>query len=92
MTKKELIAAIQDGAGKDLTKKQVSEITEATFDVIAEALKKDARFSFPDFGTLTVRKRAARTGRNPRTNQPIQIAESKTVGFKPAPELKKSLG
>lgn len=92
MTKKELIAAIQDGAGKDLTKKQVSELTEATFEVIAEALKKDARFSFPDFGTLTVGKRAARTGRNPRTNAPIEIPESKTVKFKPAPELKKSLG
>jgi DNA-binding protein HU-beta len=92
MTKKELIAAIQDGAGKDLTKKQVSELAEATFDVIAEALTKEARFAFPGFGTLTVRKRAARTGRNPRTNSPIQIAESKTVAFKPAPELKKSLG
>lgn len=92
MTKKELISAIQEGAGKDLTKKQVSELAEATFEVIAEALKKDARFSYPDFGTLTVRKRAARTGRNPRTNETIEIAESKTVAFKPAPELKKSLG
>lgn len=92
MTKKEIIAAIQEGAGQDLTKKQVAELAEATFEVIADALKKDARFSFPDFGTLTVRKRAARTGRNPRTNNPMPIAESKTVSFKPAPELKKSLG
>ncbi len=92
MTKKELIAAIQDGAGKELTKKQVSELAEATFEVVAEALKNDTRFSFPGFGTLTVGRRAARTGRNPRTNDPIEIPESKTVKFKPAPELKKSLG
>jgi nucleoid DNA-binding protein len=45
MTKKELISAIQEGAGKDLTKKQVSELAEATFEVIAEALTKEARFS-----------------------------------------------
>jgi len=45
----------------------------------------------PGFGTFTVRSRKARTGRNPKTNEPLKIKASKTVGFKPAPTLKASL-
>jgi len=45
----------------------------------------------PGFGTFTVKRRAGRVGRNPQTGVEIQIAPTKTVGFKPAPELKRAL-
>jgi DNA-binding protein HU-beta len=45
----------------------------------------------PGFGTFAVKKRAGRVGRNPRTGAEIQIAPTRTVNFRPAPELKKAL-
>ena len=64
MTKKELVAAVQDQFGGDLTKKQVGEITDAVFDIIASAIRDDGRYSHPGFGTFSVKTRAARTGRD----------------------------
>jgi len=53
-----------------------------------EGIRKDKRLALSGFGTFTVRKRKARTGRNPRTGEEITIGASKTVGFKAAPALK----
>ena len=58
---------------------------------IRKAIKKDKRFTYPGFGTFTVRNRKARKGRNPQTGEEIKINASMTVGFKPAPTLKNSL-
>jgi DNA-binding protein HU-beta len=58
---------------------------------MGKTIKKDKRFSYPGFGTWTVRKRKARTGRNPQTGETIKIAASKTVGFKPSTQLKGKL-
>jgi DNA-binding protein HU-beta len=91
MTKAELIEKIHKDAGGDLSKKVVGDLVENAFGTVAKAIKKDKRFAFPGFGTFTVRKREARSGRNPQTGATIKIAASKTVKFKPAPELKKSL-
>ncbi len=91
MTKAELIEKIREDNAQ-LSKKQVSGIVDAVFDEIGKSVRKDKRFSYPGFGTFTVKKRKGRTGRNPQTGAEIKIAPSKTVGFKPAPELKKSLG
>ena len=91
MTKKELIAAVQSDFAGDLTKKKVGEIVDALFDTIGSSIKTEERYSHAGFGTFTVKTRAARTGRNPQTNQPIQIPESKSIGFKPAPELKSAV-
>lgn len=90
MTKKELINAVQ-GEYDDLTKKKVGEILTATFETIASALKDEGRFAVPDFGVLSVKTRAARPGRNPQTGEKIMIPESRTVGFKLAPDFKKSI-
>lgn len=90
MTKKELINAVQGEFG-DLTKKKVGEILSTTFETIATALKDEGRFAVPDFGVLTVKTRAARPGRNPQTGEKITIPESRTVGFKLAPDFKKSI-
>ncbi len=92
MTKAELINAILKTKGlPELTKKATGEIVDAVFANLSKAIKKEKRFVYPGFGTFTVRRRKARKGRNPRTGQEIKIAATKTVTFKPAPQLKKIL-
>lgn len=92
MTKAEFIAEVHKSAkGVDLHKKQVEAVVNAVFEVVADTIRKEQRFSFPGFGTFSVRERKARKGRNPRTGQTIQIKASRTVGFKPAPKLKAAL-
>ena len=91
MTKAELIEKVSKEFGGELSKKAVGEIVEGTFAEVSKSIKKEKRFGFPGFGTFTVRERAARMGRNPQTGAPVKIAKSKTVKFKAAPELKKSL-
>ncbi len=92
MTKDELISAvIKTCKDPDLTKRLTGDILDAAFDVISKAIKKEKRFAYPGFGTFTVRTRKARKGRNPQTGEEIKIKASKTVGFKPAPNLKNSL-
>jgi DNA-binding protein HU-beta len=90
MTKSELIETIQK-SNKDLSKVAIEEIVNTAFSTLARGIKKDGRFAYPGFGTFTVRNRKARKGRNPKTGDPLTIKASKTVGFKPAPVLKKSL-
>jgi DNA-binding protein HU-beta len=90
MTKANLIERVQS-VRPDLSKRQVSGLVDAIFDQVARAIRKDKRFYMPGFGTFVVKRRAARVGRNPRTGAAIEIAPTKTVGFKPAPELKKAL-
>ncbi len=91
MTKAELIDKVAETKGLDLSKKAVGDVIDASFETIGKAIKKDKRFSYPGFGTFTVRSRKARVGRNPQTGEEIKIKASKTIGFKPAPGLKSSL-
>lgn len=90
MTKGELIESIRKSSN-GLSKKAAGEVVEAVFAALGRSLKKEGRIAYPGFGVFTVRKRKARKGRNPRTGEAITIKPSKTVGFKPAPSLKKSL-
>lgn len=89
MTKGELINAVAKTA--KLSKRAATEAIDATFAGIARGIKKSKRFQVPGFGTFTVRSRKARKGRNPQTGASITIKASRTVGFKPAPDLKKGL-
>lgn len=92
MTKAEFIDAVQKAnKGADLSKKAVAEMVDSVFHTMSQAIKKDKRFSYPGFGTMVVKQRAARKGRNPRTGAEIKIRASKTVSFKCAPALKKQL-
>src|SRR5256885_5553401 len=90
MTKAELIESIAS-KHTNLTKKATGELVDYLFSTVAGAVKKHGRFSYPGFGTFTVRNRKARLGRNPQTGQAIKIKASRTVGFKPALTLKKGL-
>jgi DNA-binding protein HU-beta len=87
MTKAELIDAVKG----DFSKKQAGELVDALFDAVKDALVGDGRFAYPGFGTFTVKTRAARKGKNPRTGETINIPASKTVVFRPASKLKEGL-
>ena len=96
MNKGDLVAKVHERAtsdeyGIELTKKSTGELIDIIFNTVGEAVKDNSRFSYPNFGTFTVKERQARDGRNPRTKEKIRIPASKTVNFKPAPALKDSL-
>ena len=84
-------ALIQTVAALGTTKKAAGEMVDALFMTIGKTIKKEGRFFYPGFGTWTIRQRKARMGRNPQTGAEIKIKASKTVGFKPAKELKSGL-
>jgi DNA-binding protein HU-beta len=89
MTKAELVEAVAQRTR--LTKKSAAELIDVVFDTVARAVKKDARFSYPGFGTWSIRTRKARKIRNPQTNEIMKLKATKTIGFRPAKELKESL-
>ena len=91
MTKAEFVDQVARSSGVELSKKDAAGILDTVFSVIGQTIKDENRFSYPGFGTFTVKERSARKGRNPRTGDAIDIKASKTVGFKPAPSLKQSL-
>jgi DNA-binding protein HU-beta len=89
MTKAELIDSIAKSTGQP--KKLVARTLDLGFEQIARSIRKDKRFWVPGFGTFSVRRRKLRAGFNPHTNTPMTIAASRTVGFRPAPQLRKGL-
>jgi len=91
MNKGDLIEAVQKALGGDTSKKAAEESVNAVLESIAKGIKKSGKVQLIGFGTFETRKRAARTGRNPKTGATIKIAASKTVGFKPSSSLKGSL-
>ena len=90
MTKAEFIQTVAE-THQDLTKRQVTEVMDTVFGTIAANLRKGEKVAWSKFGTFEVTHRDARMGRNPQTGQPIKIAASKGVKFKPAKALKESL-
>lgn len=91
MNKAELIDSVQAAMGKDATKRAATDSVEAVLDAIANGIRNDRKVQLIGFGTFEVKNRAARMGRNPKTGEPMQIAESKSVGFKASASLKGSL-
>ena len=91
MTKAELIDNVHGALDGKLNKKETGSAVQAVFDALESGIKRDGRIAYPDFGTFTVKERAARQGRNPRTGEALTIPASKNVNFKPAPSFKDSL-
>lgn len=89
MNKAEFVGAVADTA--ELTKVDAAKAVDAMVEVITKALKKGDTVSLVGFGTFAVRKRAARTGRNPRTNEEIKIKASLNPAFKAGKALKDAL-
>lgn len=86
MNKTELIDAIASQA--DLPKAAAARALDAFIDSVTGALKAGDSVTLVGFGTFDVKERAARTGRNPQTGNPISIAAAKVPGFKAGKGLK----
>lgn len=91
MNKAELIEAVQNQLGGDASKKDATDAVSAVLDSISSGVKKDGSVQIIGFGTFKISERAARTGRNPKTGEAMQIAASKTIRFNPSSNLKSSL-
>ncbi|AGH48333.1 MULTISPECIES: HU family DNA-binding protein [Sphingomonadales] len=86
MNKQELIASVAEATG--LSKNDASKAVEGVFDTISGALKKGDEVRLVGFGTFSVSKRKASTGRNPRTGEPMKIKASSQPKFKAGKGLK----
>ncbi len=80
MNKAELVDSIANGAG--LSKADAQRALDSMVESVTKALKKGDTVSLIGFGTFSVKKRAARMGRNPATGETIKIKASKTPSFK----------
>ncbi|TLG72976.1 HU family DNA-binding protein [Culicoidibacter larvae] len=89
LTKKDLVAAVAEQTGS--SKKDAEEFVNAFVATVKNTLKKGEKVSLTGFGTFEVRDRAARSGRNPKTGEPLQIAASKVPAFKAGKELKEAV-
>ena len=90
MNKAELIEVVAE-AVDGLSKADATRAVDAVLNGINEALQKGDQITLVGFGTFKVKHRAARTGRNPRTGESMEIAASNSVGFKAGKALKDAL-
>ena len=86
MNKGDLIEAVANETG--LSKADAARAVDGVIGAITGALQSGGQVSLVGFGTFTVKQRAARQGRNPRTGETIQIKASKVPGFKAGKALK----
>ena len=86
MNKTDLVDAVSGEA--EVTKAEAARAVDAVINAVTKALKKGDAVTLVGFGTFQVRKRAARTGRNPKTGETIQISASKNPTFKAGKALK----
>jgi len=89
MNKQDLISSVAESA--DISKQKAAAAVDAVLDSIKGSLSKGGDVRLVGFGTFSVSKRAATTGRNPRTGEPIKIPASKQAKFKPGKELKEAV-
>jgi DNA-binding protein HU-beta len=89
VNKSELIDAIADSA--DISKAAAGRALDATVEAVKKALKKGDMVTLVGFGSFYVGKRAARTGRNPRTGEAIKIKAAKVPKFRAGKGLKDAI-
>ncbi len=85
MNKADLVSVMANEA--DISKAQATKALDAMLDAVVGALKDGDKVTLVNFGTFSVANRAARTGRNPRTNEAITIPEKKVPKFRPGKNL-----
>ncbi len=89
MTKKDIVVKISEETG--FKQVVVKKIVHKVFDKMLEALLEGDRIEIRNFGIFKVKRRKARIGRNPKTNQPVPVPERRTVVFKPGLEMKQKI-
>ena len=88
MTKTDLIAQV--AANTEMSKKSAEQAVNAVFEALSKAMS-EGEITISGFGTFEMRERAERQGINPRTREPITIAASRSIVFKPGKSLKDTL-
>ena len=88
MTKADLIEQAADVIGQRVTKKDCGLVVDAFLDAVQEALAHGDHIEIRGFGTFKVRHRKARTARNPRTGEPVQVPSRAVPVFKPSMHLR----
>lgn len=86
MTKADLVERVAKEA--DMTKKDAEQLVEIVFDTIINTLNKGEKIELRGFGSFRLRERDARTGRNPKTGESVEIPAKRVAYFKPGKELK----
>ena len=89
MNKNEMIAAVAEKTGVSKAKADLA--VNTILDTVQETLRKGDKVQIPGFGTFEVKERAARTGRNPKTGDIIEITACKTPSFRPGKMLKEAV-
>ena len=89
MNKTELIKNVAQNA--EISQKEATVVVQTVVESITNTLAAGEKVQLIGFGTLEVRERAARTGRNPQTGEEMQIAASKVPAFKAGKELKEAV-
>lgn len=88
MNKVELAHKVTEVVEFDLTKKDAVQIVDAVLEVIKDTLISGEEVKLQGFGNFEIRERSARKGRNPSTQEEIEIPASKGIGFKVSKNLK----
>ncbi len=86
MNKSDLIEAVANQA--DISQSSATRALDALVAAITSGLKRGESVTLSGFGTFNVKERPARVGRNPRSGEPIQIAASRAIVFKPGKAIK----
>ena len=89
MTKRDLIEVVAKKA--NLTSKAARESVQAFLNAVRDSLKRGEKVVITGFGTFSIRKRAERPGRNPKTGERITVAARTAPGFTPGKTLKKAV-
>jgi len=90
MSKQEVVSSIHEELETSLNRDQIGRVVEAIFSTLS-GLDEGERFRVTGFGTFEVKKRKARTGRNPKTGDAITIPESNTMTFRIAKDFKDAI-
>ena len=84
MTKADLVEQVADAVGRGVTKRDCGLIVDAFLDAVKETLARGDHIEIRGFGTFKVRHRKARTARNPRTGEPVEVPPRSAPVFKPS--------
>ena len=90
MIRSELLQALASD-NPDLRPEEVEQVVDIFFDEIATRLAERGRVELRGFGTFSTRQRDARSGRNPRTGDTVDVPEKKVPYFKPGKEMRERL-
>lgn len=89
MNRSEMIDILAEKVG--FSRKDIERILNEMNNITVETLAKGEKVAFSGFGSFEVRSRAAHTGRDPRTGEQIDVAETQTVAFRPGKVLKSAI-